>query len=83
MNLHSIRVKFSIFLRQFQIEDLKLLMEFLELVVNEYKSSRADRLLGKGFFSFFILILILKQLLLSNSFILLIIYTLKINTLNS
>lgn len=44
MNIQAIRQRFSLFLKQFRIEDLKLLMKFLEIIVNEYKNSRASRL---------------------------------------
>ena len=47
--METIRQRFSIFLKQFKIEDLKLLMKFFELVVNEYKNSRASRLFGNNF----------------------------------
>ncbi len=47
MNIQHIRHKFSLFLKQFRIDDLKLLMKFLEIIVNEYKNSRASRLFGK------------------------------------
>ena len=46
MNLQTIRYRFSIFLKQFRIEDLKLLMKFLNEIVNEYKNSKASRLFG-------------------------------------
>ena len=47
MNLQTIRYRFSIFLKQFRIEDLKLLMKFLNEIVIEYKNSKSSRLFGK------------------------------------
>ena len=47
MNLKTVKYRFSIFLKQFRIEDLKLLMQFLEVIVNEYKNSNAAKLFGK------------------------------------
>lgn len=44
MNIQIVRQRFSTFLKQFRIEDLKLLMKFLEIIVSEYKNSRASRL---------------------------------------
>lgn len=46
MNLQTIRQRFSMFLKQFRIEDLKLLMKFLNEIVIEYKNSNASRLFG-------------------------------------
>jgi hypothetical protein len=47
MNLQTIRYRFSIFLKQFRIDDLKLLMKFLNEIVIEYKHSKSTRLFGK------------------------------------
>jgi len=49
MNIQHIRHKFLLFLKQFRIEDLKLLMKFLEIIVSEYKNSRASRLFGNNY----------------------------------
>lgn len=47
MTLKAIRHRFSVFLKQFRIDELKLLMKYLEIIVNEYKNAKASRLFGK------------------------------------
>jgi hypothetical protein len=49
MHMKTIKYRFSVFLKQFRIEDLKVLMQFLEMIVNEYKNSNASKLFGKSF----------------------------------
>ena len=39
MNLKEIKLRFSTFLNQFNKDDIKLLMQFLEMIVDEYNSN--------------------------------------------
>jgi hypothetical protein len=39
MNLKEIKLRFSVFLNQFSKDDIKLLMQFLEMIIDEYNSN--------------------------------------------
>jgi hypothetical protein len=52
MNLKIIKNRFSTFLQQFQHEDIKLVMQFLELIVAEYNDN-PNMILGNFNFTFY------------------------------
>ena len=39
MNLTEIKLRFSVFMNQFNKDDIKLLMQFLEMIIDEYNSN--------------------------------------------
>ena len=55
-NLKRMKYLFGIFLKQFQVDEYKLLMQYLQLTINRYNSNSLNEILGKKHYNHIIFI---------------------------